>query len=56
LSSIDHLIAATAELYGADLLTRNVKHFPSYPDLKPVIYVPAGRIFEEVAIETTIRD
>jgi len=37
ISSIDYLIAATAEIHGADLLTRNVKRFPMYPDLKPAI-------------------
>ncbi|MEA1902051.1 MAG: type II toxin-antitoxin system VapC family toxin [Actinomycetota bacterium] len=36
-SSIDYLIAATAEVHGADLLTRNVKHFPMYQDLKPAL-------------------
>ncbi len=36
-SSIDYLIAATAEVHGADLLTRNVKHFPMYPDLEPAV-------------------
>ena len=35
ISSIDYLIAATAEVHGADLLTRNVKHFPMFPDLDP---------------------
>lgn len=35
ISSIDYLIAATAEVHGADLLTRNIKHFPMYGDLKP---------------------
>ena len=37
ISSIDYLIAATAEVNGADLLTRNVKHFPMYGDLKPAL-------------------
>ena len=37
ISSIDYLIAATAEVYGADLLTRNVKHFPMFEDLKPAL-------------------
>lgn len=37
ISSIDYMIAATAELYGADLLTRNVKHFPMYGDLEPAL-------------------
>lgn len=35
ISSFDYMIAATAELHGADLLTRNVKHFPMYGDLEP---------------------
>ncbi|MFQ5966713.1 MAG: type II toxin-antitoxin system VapC family toxin [Acidimicrobiia bacterium] len=37
ISSIDYLIAATAEVHGADLLTRNVKHFPMFPELQPAI-------------------
>jgi len=37
ISSIDYLIAATAEVHGADLLTRNVKHFPMFEDLKPAL-------------------
>ena len=37
ISAIDYLIAATAEIEGADLLTRNVRHFPMFPDLKPVL-------------------
>ena len=35
ISAIDYLIAATAEVEGADLLTRNVRHFPMFSDLKP---------------------
>ena len=35
ISSIDYMIAATAELHGADLLTMNAKHFPMYSDLEP---------------------
>lgn len=31
---IDHVIAATALLHEADLWTRNVKHFPMFPDLR----------------------
>jgi predicted nucleic acid-binding protein len=31
----DYLIAATALLLEADLLTTNVRHFPMLPDLKP---------------------
>ncbi|MDP9407043.1 MAG: type II toxin-antitoxin system VapC family toxin [Actinomycetota bacterium] len=30
---VDHLIAATVELAGAELWTRNVRHFPSLPGL-----------------------
>lgn len=37
ISSIDYLIAATAEVHGADLFTRNVKHFPMFPDLESAI-------------------
>jgi hypothetical protein len=37
ISSIDYLIAATAEVHGADLLTQNVKHFPMFPELEPAI-------------------
>lgn len=36
-SAIDYLIAATAEVHGADLLTQNVKHFPMLPDLDPAV-------------------
>ena len=31
----DFLIAASAEEVGARLVTRNVKHFPMFPDLEP---------------------
>ncbi len=31
----DYLIAATASLLDAPLLTRNVRHFPMIPDLQP---------------------
>ena len=31
----DYLIAATAERAAADLWTRNVRHFPVFPDLRP---------------------
>lgn len=37
ISPIDFLIAATAELHGADLLTQNVEHFPMFPDLEPAV-------------------
>ena len=32
---VDHIIAATAELHDAGLWTRNVKHFPMFPELEP---------------------
>jgi len=35
ISAVDYLIAATAELEGADLLTLNIRHFPMFDDLKP---------------------
>lgn len=31
---VDYVIAATAERLGADLLTRNRKHFPMFPELR----------------------
>jgi predicted nucleic acid-binding protein len=31
----DYLIAATASMLGCSVLTRNVKHFPMFPDLQP---------------------
>lgn len=31
---VDYVIAATAELLGAELWTRNVKHFPMFPELR----------------------
>lgn len=31
----DYLIAATAEVHGAELATLNVRHFPMFPDLRP---------------------
>lgn len=37
ISPIDYVIAATAELHGADLLTQNVKHFPMFPDLERAV-------------------
>ena len=33
--TVDYLIAAAAELLGAELLTCNVKHFPMVAGLKP---------------------
>jgi predicted nucleic acid-binding protein len=33
----DYLIAATAAELGADLATRNVKHFPMFPGLLPAV-------------------
>ena len=35
IDSADLAIAATAELTGCDLLTRNVEHFPMFKDLRP---------------------
>lgn len=32
--TVDYLIAAATELLGAELWTRNVKHFPMFPDLR----------------------
>lgn len=32
---VDFLIAATAEVASAELWTRNVRHFPSLPGLRP---------------------
>lgn len=34
IDAADLAIAATAQLLGAELLTKNVKHFPMFPDLK----------------------
>lgn len=31
---VDHIIAATVELHDAVLWTRNLKHFPMFPDLE----------------------
>jgi len=31
---VDYIIAATAESLGAELWTRNLKHFPMFPDLR----------------------
>jgi hypothetical protein len=33
--AVDYVIAATAERLGAELLTRNVRDFPMFPDLEP---------------------
>ena len=35
IDAADYLIAATALLLGADLLTTNVRHFPMLPGLQP---------------------
>ena len=35
IDNADYLIAATALLLGADLLTTNVRHFPMLPGLQP---------------------
>lgn len=32
---IDFLVAATADVLGLELVTRNVRHFPMFPDLEP---------------------
>jgi len=32
---VDYVVAATAELHGAQLATLNIKHFPMFPDLAP---------------------
>ncbi len=32
---VDHVIAATADVTGADLLTLNVRHFPMFEGLEP---------------------
>lgn len=37
IGAIDYLIAATAEIEGADLLTRNVRHYPMFSDLEPAL-------------------
>ena len=33
IDDVDYLIGATAQVFAADLLTTNVRHFPMYPDL-----------------------
>jgi predicted nucleic acid-binding protein len=35
IDSIDLLLAAATERFGAELLTRNVRHFPMFPGLRP---------------------
>ena len=35
IGAVNYLIAATAIVIDADLLTTNVRHFPMYPKLKP---------------------
>jgi predicted nucleic acid-binding protein len=32
---VDYVIAATAEIQGAELLTLDVEHFPMVPGLEP---------------------
>lgn len=32
---VDHVIAATVDVTGAELLTLNVRHFPMFEDLEP---------------------
>ncbi|HZE49478.1 MAG TPA: PIN domain-containing protein, partial [Jatrophihabitantaceae bacterium] len=36
----DYLIAATAEVRGADLATLNVRHFPMFTGLRPPFRLP----------------
>ncbi len=35
IGAVDYLIAATAIVLDADLLTTNVRHFPMFPSLEP---------------------
>lgn len=35
IGAVDYLIAATAIVVGADLLTTNVRHFPMFTELEP---------------------
>jgi predicted nucleic acid-binding protein len=35
IDAIDYLIAATANVVGAELLTTNVRHFPMISGLRP---------------------
>jgi hypothetical protein len=35
IDTVDYVIAATAEALGAELLTKNVKHFPMVTGLRP---------------------
>lgn len=35
IDAIDCLIAATASIVGADVLTTNARHFPMFPGLRP---------------------
>jgi predicted nucleic acid-binding protein len=35
IDDVDYLIAATAQLLDAELLTTNVRHFPMFPGLRP---------------------
>ena len=37
---VDYLIAATALVYGLELATLNIKHFPMFADLKPPFQLP----------------
>jgi len=38
---VDYVIAATAERLGAELLTRNRKHFPMFPELRDPYLLPS---------------
>jgi predicted nucleic acid-binding protein len=31
----DFIVAATADVMGAEIVTRNVRHYPMFPDLQP---------------------
>lgn len=35
IETVDYVIAATADVLGAELLTLNIKHFPMFRGLKP---------------------
>lgn len=39
---VDYVIAATAERLSAELLTRNLKHFPMFPELRDPYAPPPG--------------
>lgn len=35
IDAVDYVIAATTQMFGAQLWTRNVKHFPMFGELRP---------------------